>query len=61
MAVQRNDDRHRVAENAADALARCEAGEAVQVAEVLEVSHPSIVTLFPLEEKSKTAYETGRI
>ena len=55
MAAKRNDDRHRVAKDAANVLARNESGEAVQVAELFEVGHSRIVTVSHLEEKGSFA------
>lgn len=51
MAAKRNDDRHRVTKDATNVIARNESGEAVQIAELFEVGHSRIVTVFLLEEK----------
>ena len=52
MATKRDDDRHRITKDATNVMTRDESGEAVQVAELFEVGHSRIVTVFLPEEKS---------
>ena len=52
MATKRDDDRHRITKDATNVMTRDESGETVQVAELFEVGHSRIVTVFLPEEKS---------
>ena len=60
-ATKVDNDRHRSAEHAANAKARDESGEAIQVTELLELGHVAIVTVFLLEGKSISTEKTWRI
>jgi hypothetical protein len=53
--LEGDDDGSRIAEDAADAFERDEAGKAVEVAESGEIGHAAIVMVFRCPEKAKTA------